>query len=168
MSLLNPFALAVLAAQYAIQAKEDHRKKAFKLKLARLLRERQYTKEEQLEIFIFLDILLYIHNPKIRSEFYESIRQMKGDLEMLVMGNIEEIGYERGITEGVEKGREHGIAEGVEKGREEGIQKGFLLGQIQTLQELLQDPISSRELLQGKSVEELQGLVKELKLRLSK
>ncbi len=153
----NPFALAVLAAQYAMKAKKaDDQKKFFKLQLARLLYGRHYSKRQMVQLFQFLDIIMYINDQTIRHEFYAEMNQLEGGPEMLLMGNIEEIGYERGIEEGIKKGKE--------EGREEGI----LFGKIQALQEMLNDPIASTELLRGKPLEELQTLLQELKARLSR
>jgi hypothetical protein len=51
---------------------------------------------------------------------------------------------------------EKAVQEGIEKGIEQGIEKGEVIGRIRTLQEVLQQPIESKQDLQMLSPEELQ------------
>ncbi len=77
--------------------------------------------------------------------------------------------------EGKELGREEGREEGREMGREEGREEGKILGErkgeiklIQTLQELLELPISDATSFQGQSLEQLRAITDELRTKLQK
>lgn len=67
---------------------------------------------------------------------------------------------DRLLNEGEERGLNKGLARGMEK--------GLLGGKIQTLQELLGEPISQSDDLQNRTVEELSKFVQELQSRLRK
>ena len=60
--------------------------------------------------------------------------------------------------------RKEGLAEGREAGREEGVR----LGQIQLLQQLLNEPLSSASDLEGLTLTELDGRISALQSRLQK
>jgi hypothetical protein len=47
------------------------------------------------------------------------------------------------------------IERGIEKGIDQGVEKGIVVGRIRTLQEVLQQPVTSEAELLGRSVEEL-------------
>jgi predicted transposase/invertase (TIGR01784 family) len=56
--------------------------------------------------------------------------------------------------------------EGIEKGMEKGMETGTLVGTIQTLQELLGDPVTAGEELRAQELNLLSGMIIELKGRL--
>lgn len=60
------------------------------------------------------------------------------------------------------------IKQGREEGREEGVEKGVVVGKIQTLQELVGDPVSSRAVLLAVDLSELEQSLAELQRRLRK
>jgi hypothetical protein len=61
-----------------------------------------------------------------------------------------------------DEGRLEGIEEGIEEGKLKGIEKGVWIGKIQTLQELIHQPVSSTETLQTLSMEQLTQLFQDL------
>jgi flagellar biosynthesis/type III secretory pathway protein FliH len=62
----------------------------------------------------------------------------------------------------VERGMKKGLEKGLEKGREQGREQGLLMGRIRTLQEVLQQPVSSQETLAALPREQLQSLASQL------
>jgi len=77
-----------------------------------------------------------------------------------------EQGLEQGLERGMEQGMEKGMEQGLERGMEQGVEKGLLLGKIQTLQELLSEPITESDALKTRPLEELAKLVQSLQSRL--
>ena len=80
---------------------------------------------------------------------------------------------ERGILdaarlEGLEEGRAKGRAEGREQGREEGLERGKLTGKIQALEELLDDSVTSDEVLGSLSLTGLAAKLHALNERIKK
>jgi flagellar biosynthesis/type III secretory pathway protein FliH len=55
------------------------------------------------------------------------------------------------------KGRDEGLEKGIEKGRVEGRSEGYWLGRIQSLEELLDLPQSSQEMLSAMDRGELEA-----------
>jgi hypothetical protein len=53
-------------------------------------------------------------------------------------------------------------AEGRQEGRQEGLTQGFWIGRIQTLEDFLEQPVSSREALEPLALAELEALHAEL------
>ena len=66
------------------------------------------------------------------------------------------------IEEGLEKGLEKGREEGLEKGREEGLEKGLLIGRIQSLEEILDRPITSNTQLAAMELTALKAMSENL------
>jgi predicted transposase/invertase (TIGR01784 family) len=70
------------------------------------------------------------------------------------------------MQEGMNKGREEGREVGREEGLEEGLERGELRGKIITLQEILGDPLTSKDELDSRPLSELNSLVAHLQRRL--
>lgn len=66
---------------------------------------------------------------------------------------------EQFIQEGLEKGLEQGLEKGFERGREQGM----LIGRIQSLQDILGHPETPTGQLAGRSLDELQALLEQLR-----
>ena len=64
-----------------------------------------------------------------------------------------------------QEGLEEGMEKGMEEGMEKGMEKGKLTGRIQTLQELLREPITPDDELEKREVHELQLLLEDLRKR---
>jgi len=99
-----------------------------------------------------------------------------GILEMISKTEEERLRYElrikalRDLRSNLEyaemRGLEAGLQQGREEGREEGRQEGRLEGTIQTLQELLGEPVTSSDELANRNPKQLEELVKSLQTRL--
>jgi hypothetical protein len=106
----NPFALAVLAAKYAIKSKNDDEKKIkFKLKLIRLLFSRGYNREEIISIFRFIDGIMKINDVMKEKLFKEEVMNMEEVKRVPYITSIERIAKEEGLEKGMKKGIEKGM-----------------------------------------------------------
>ena len=63
------------------------------------------------------------------------------------------------------EGLEQGLKQGLEQGREQGREEGLLVGKIQVLQQVLTEPIESRDTLLGQPIDQLLGKLKTLQQR---
>ncbi|MGK5091679.1 hypothetical protein WDW89_06635 [Deltaproteobacteria bacterium TL4] len=132
----NPFALAIIAAQYALKAKgNEDQKIVFKLKLIRILLECEYSKEQIRHLFRFIDGLLKLNDEMKRRLFYEELHHLQGEHAMPFLTDVEEVAMEKGIEKGIEKGK--------------------LIGEIRTLEFVLQRSQTQEEVLEHKSLEKL-------------
>jgi flagellar biosynthesis/type III secretory pathway protein FliH len=79
-------------------------------------------------------------------------------LDMLVEQRAEQIcavASKKAHDLGLERGIEQGIEQGIEKGIEKGRTAGILIGQIRTLEQVFQLPVTPETELKTLSVEEL-------------
>jgi len=101
----NPFALVVLAARNAINAKNNEGSKLkFKIELTRLLMQREFTQDKIISIFRFIDGVLELNDETKVNIFYEEMEKLGGDKIMQVIGNVEKRGYKRGMQQGMREG----------------------------------------------------------------
>ena len=129
MDSSNPFALVVLAARNAINAKNnEERKLKFKIELTRLLMQRGFTQDKIISIFRFIDGVLELDDEIKEKIFYEEVEKSGGDKVMQVIGNVEKRGYKRGMQQGLQEGLQQGIQQGMQEGMREGMLKAIRLG----------------------------------------
>lgn len=131
--------------------------------LRRLLPQREFVKATGVMEMI-------AQTPQERMQ-YEARRKAERDYRSFINDARREglaEGLERGKEEGLEMGLEKGLEEGLEMGLEEGLEKGVLVGQVQLLQGLLQEPVSSAAELMNVASDALQQLASELKDRLQR
>ena len=122
----NVFAPAIIAAKHSIFLKGEDKEKvySFKINLIRSLYERGYKREEIINLFRFIDILIY--TPKeMKDRLISDIREIEEVKEMPYLSPTEQAILEEGIEKGIEKGLQEGIERGLERGREEGLQEGL-------------------------------------------
>lgn len=72
------------------------------------------------------------------------------------------------IMMGKTAGLKEGILEGFKEGEKDGLERGELIGEIRIAQRVLKRPISSRETLEQKKLEELRSLFQKLEPELDK
>jgi len=72
-------------------------------------------------------------------------------------------GVEEGKQQGLEEGKTIGLTQGIQQGLSQGLTQGQWIGQIQTLQELLGQPVSPSAELTARSIAELTELAGALK-----
>jgi len=114
LNIKNVFVPAILSAKYAILLEKDLDKEKvynFKINLIRKLYEKKYKKEEIINLFKFIDILLYTP-PEMKERLISDIKKIEEVKNMPYLSPTEELIREEGLREGIEKG----LREGIEKG----------------------------------------------------
>ena len=164
----NPIALVVLAAQDA----ERHRRRSqerydVKWRLIRLLYRRNYTREEIVELFEFIDWVLQLSDGD-EQRLWEDINKLEEVNRMPYITSVERIGIQKGIEQGFQQGKEEGFQQGAQQGKEEGFQQGaqqgreegIQLGILETLDERFGDipPAISDEIRQIEDQNQLRTL----------
>ncbi len=141
----NPFAIVVLAHLYTKQTKHDAETRYdFKWRLTRMLYERGYTKERILSLYRYIDWLLALP-PYLEEKLQITITEYEETQKMPYMTNIERMGYNRGIEEGVAQGMEKGLQSAIDRTRRHLTQ--LLTIRFGTLSPALEEAITRTEQL---------------------
>jgi len=118
----NPFAMVVLAVKSALMAKKNQDKRLkFKIKLARLLFSRGYSKRDIQLLLTFIDFTLKLSDRGRQKLFFEEIKKLKGDDVMPLIGDLHEVL----IREAEEKARNIGMEKGIITSIKKLLSKGF-------------------------------------------
>jgi hypothetical protein len=120
----NPFSLVALAQLQALMHRGGPARKFAKLRLIRLLYQRDYTREQILAWFRVLDWMLRLPED-LELEFREELIAFEEEEHMPYVTSVERIGIQKGLQQGLEQGRQ----EGRQEGRKEG-EAAILLRQI--------------------------------------
>jgi len=97
----NPFAVVILATKYLIESKNKEDKKLkFKIKLAELLLQRNYNRDEIIEIFKFIDVLLELKNESNRKIYYQEVIKVANTKKKEIIGDFQKMAIKQGIEEG--------------------------------------------------------------------
>ena len=103
----NPFAVIVAAHLTTQQTNQDpDRRYQGKLRIAKSLYQRGYSRQDILELFRLIDWMMSLPE-SIESEFKQEIRNFEEDLQMPYVTSFERLARQEGISEGIlQKGRE--------------------------------------------------------------
>jgi hypothetical protein len=108
----NPFAWVVLVQLTALEVCDDRQRLQKKLSLTRLLHQRNFTQEEIIKLYLFIDWILTL--PEDLEVIYnDAIKHIEEELNMPFISGMERLG--------IAKGREEGMEEGLRKGKQEGL-----------------------------------------------
>ncbi len=150
----NPFSLVVLAAKYALFAKNDeNRKLRFTRELIRLMYKKGKTKVEIINLFKFISGMLYISDPLKKELIRDEIRKIEEVKKMPYISYVEEMARE----EGLKKGLQEGLQEGLQKGLQEGLEVALKIKFGEKGQEFYKEYIKKE-----KRIEKLKELMKKL------
>ncbi len=127
----NPFAIVIMAHLKNLETRRNaDMRKAWKLKLTRMLYEKGYAKQDIINIFAFIDWVMKLPREAEQS-FWQEIHEFEEEKNMPYVTSIERMGFERGmeagILQGIMKGKEEGIKEGIKKGLRDAIELGLSL-----------------------------------------
>jgi hypothetical protein len=101
----NPFAVVVMAHLQAQETKRKARtRKDYKLNLIRRLYEQGYQQQEILNLFRFIDWVMMLPEG-LKHEFWQQLKTYEQEQRMPYITSIEEIGFERGLEQGLEHER---------------------------------------------------------------
>ena len=101
---INPFAHVVLAHLATQQTRGDNqRRSAVKIRLVKMLYERDYTAEQIRGLFKFIDWLLFLP-AELQQGFRQELQTIEVEKQMPYVTSIERLALEEGMEKGMEKG----------------------------------------------------------------
>jgi Domain of unknown function (DUF4351) len=101
----NPFAVVVMAHLKAQETKQKAKvRKEYKLELIRRLYEQGYERQDVIHLFRFIDWVMMLPEG-LKLQFWQELRAYEEERRMLYITSIEEIGFERGVKQGLEHER---------------------------------------------------------------
>jgi hypothetical protein len=103
-AVANPFAVVVMAHLQTRRTRQQAPARyAAKLQLARLLYERNYRREEILELFRFIDWVMTLP-PELEEQFMSEIVAYEAQERKPYITSVERIAQQRGLEQGMEQG----------------------------------------------------------------
>ena len=115
----NPFALLTAAHFFTRRTKHNmHERLQTKLKVAKLLYQKGWDKQELIEFFAVIDWLMHLP-AELAKQFHQTLAEYEQEGKMRYVTSIEQIGFEhgmqQGMQQGVQQGKLSGVAEAIEK-----------------------------------------------------
>jgi hypothetical protein len=108
----SPFALASLVQLRKIQAGKDVQQRyQFKLAFIRELYSRNYTRDDIIKLFRFMDYILRLPED-LAIQFRQDLESFEEELKMPYVTSVERLAKQEGIEQGIEQGIERGIERG--------------------------------------------------------
>jgi hypothetical protein len=83
-----------------------------KLKLAKMLYQRGYKRQQVLDLFRFIDWIMTLP-PELEQQFRYDVEQLETEVKMRYVTSIERLAMQEGWEKGQEEGREEGVQAGV-------------------------------------------------------
>jgi hypothetical protein len=163
----NPFAIVTLAhLQTRRTRRQAQERYEAKLRLARLLYERNYSRAEILELFRFIDWVMTLP-PELEEQFMTDIIAYEARERRPYVSSVERIAIQRGVAKGLEEGLDLGRQQGRREGRQEGQREGQQVGLLRGMQTLLLDTLEARFGPVSESLRAyIEGVTEEEKLRM--
>jgi Domain of unknown function (DUF4351) len=104
----NPFAIVVMAHLKTKETKKDpSARKEWKFRLTRMLYEREYGRQDIMNLFRFLDWILELPEG-LKQEFKSDLKRYEQEQQMPYITSIERMGIEEGLAQGRQEGRQEG------------------------------------------------------------
>ncbi len=101
----NPFAIVVMAHLKTKETKKDFQaRKEWKFRLTRMLYEREYDRQDILNLFRFLDWILELPEG-LKQEFKSDLKRYEQEKQMRYITSIERMGIAEGLEQGLERQR---------------------------------------------------------------
>jgi hypothetical protein len=108
---VNVFALVTAAHLLTQQTRGQHVKRyEAKRRLARLLYERNWNKQQIIDLFSVIDWLMQIP-ARFQKQLWHELRDLEKDRDMPYMNMFEKFGREQGLEEGRKEGRQAALSE---------------------------------------------------------
>lgn len=93
----NIFAFVILATLYSLKAKDDQKKKLkSKIELTKILFDRNYTEDDIMELFEFINLFLTFKSQKFDELFYKEVEKMPKVKEKEVLNSFEKFLLNKG------------------------------------------------------------------------
>jgi hypothetical protein len=107
----NPFALVTAAHLLTQRTRKDVQARyTAKWQLAKLLYERDWGKQQIIDLFAVIDWLMTLP-PELEKQLWTSISELERNIKMPYVTSVERIGIEKGRQEGLQEGRQEGRQE---------------------------------------------------------
>ena len=119
----NAFGLITAAHILTQQTRKQHQERyEAKLRLVRLLYQRQWDKQRVIDLFSVVDWLLQL--PEwLNSQVLQELETIEESKKVRYVTSVERIGMAKGIAKGLVEGRVKGLQEGRQEGRQEGVSR---------------------------------------------
>ena len=119
----NAFGLITAAHILTQKTRKKHQERyEAKLRLVRLLYQRQWDKQRVIDLFSVLDWLLQL--PEwLNSQVLQELETIEESKKVRYVTSVERIGMAKGIAKGLVEGRVKGLQEGRQEGRQEGVSR---------------------------------------------
>lgn len=138
----NPFATVVMAHLKAQETRQDapSRMQA-KLALTRRLYELGYHREAIIQLFHFIDWLLWLPED-LRNAYWQALQQYEQEQHMPYITSVEQIGIEKGLQQGLPQGLQQGRREELLAGIELALELKFgrdglaLMPELQSIEDI--------------------------------
>jgi hypothetical protein len=134
----NPFATVVMAHLRALETRaDDPSRYRWKLRLVKRLYERNYARQDVLELFRFIDWVMSLPR-EWEVQFTQALVQFESEKHMRYVTSVERLGIEKGRQEGLQEGRREGLLEGIALGLKLrfGVPGLALLPEIREIQDM--------------------------------
>jgi hypothetical protein len=116
----NPFAIITRVHLAKITSEKDTDKRySFRLDLTKELYSRDYSKEQIIRLYRFIDYVLKLPEPEAL-QFNEEMELFEEAQTMPYMSTIERMAREEGLLQGIQQGIDEGIQQGIQQGRTRG------------------------------------------------
>ncbi|MGA7937443.1 MAG: hypothetical protein WCA35_28085, partial [Kovacikia sp.] len=149
---LNPFATVVMAHLKALETKGNEvQRKDWKFNLTRRLYEKDYERQDVLNLFRFIDWVITLP-PALADEFKADLERFERENQMPYVTSIERRAEERGLQQGLVEAIKLSLET---RFGEEGLSLLEAISQVQNLDTLRAIQVS---LIQNKTLEELRQL----------
>ena len=109
----NPFATAVLAHLQTMATRQEPLERyAAKLRLAKMLYQRGYGRQDILELLRFIDWVMTLPG-NLAQQFRHELTQFEEEMKMQYVTSMERLAIEEGKQTGKQEGKQEGIQEGI-------------------------------------------------------
>ena len=124
----NPFSIVTRVQLAKLKSENNSDKRySFRMELTKELYKKQYSREDIIRLYRFIDYILKLPKPKVL-QFKKELAQFEEVYKMPYITSTERLAREEGIHLGIEQGIVQGIVQGVEQGVELGIKQGVEQG----------------------------------------
>jgi len=159
----NPFAIVTMAhLQTQATRKKPAERYAIKLRLAKLLYQKGYSRRDVLELFRFIDWVMTLP-PEMEEQFMIDVATYETQERKPYVATFERIATQRGIQQGIEQGVERGIEQGIEQGMQLAMHElllatlGIRFGSISASLKTRLERVTDTERLKALHVQALQA-----------
>jgi hypothetical protein len=122
----NPFAVVTRVQLAKLRSERNPDKRySFRMELTRELYDGNYTKEQVIRLYRFIDYILTLPKPKAL-QFRKELKEFEEGRKMPYMTSTERIAREEGMMQGITQGITEGMMQGISRGQLENAREAVL------------------------------------------